>query len=221
MIKFSRGFAVRKYLFVIGVTLILTNCSQADPSIHRIQEFISVQNIDKNKHQWKLNLAKPPQVEFSTDKKYFWELQTTQGHLSILLMPEIAPMHVSSTIYLTLLGFYDDLIFHRVIPRFMAQGGDPQGVGTGGPGYFYTGEFSSHVRHNDRGILSMANRGPNTDGSQFFITLKATPHLDGKHTIFGTVINGLDTLKKIEELGSYSGKTKQEIKILKATIKVK
>ena len=130
-------------------------------------------------------------------------------------------MHVTSTIYLTKLGFYDDLVFHRVIPGFMAQGGDPLGNGTGNPGYKYAGEFDGKTSHNKAGILSMANSGPNTDGSQFFITFKATPFLDNRHTVFGEVVTGLeDTLPKIEGLGQRNGKTKVLIKIIKATIRV-
>jgi cyclophilin family peptidyl-prolyl cis-trans isomerase len=129
-------------------------------------------------------------------------------------------MHVSSTIYLTRLGFYDDTIFHRVIPRFMAQGGDPTGTGRGGPGYKYEGEFDASVKHNRPGLLSMANAGPDTDGSQFFITFVATPHLNGKHTIFGRVVEGMDTVKELEKLGSRNGTPREELQLEKATIAV-
>ena len=139
----------------------------------------------------------------------------------VQLFPETAPMHATSTIYLTKLGFYDDLIFHRVISNFMAQGGDPLGNGSGNPGYKYAGEFEGNLRHDKPGLLSMANAGPNTDGSQFFITFKATPWLDGKHTIFGEVVEGLDTtLAAIEAQGSRSGQTKKAVKIVKATIRI-
>jgi peptidylprolyl isomerase len=102
----------------------------------------------------------------------------------------------------------------------MAQGGDPTGTGRGNPGYKYAGEFSDDVKHTEAGMLSMANSGPNTDGSQFFLTFAATPWLDGKHTIFGQVVAGMEVVNSIEELGSARGKTKEEIKIIKATIKV-
>ncbi len=140
------------------------------------------------------------------------------GPIKVRLFPDVAPMHVSSTLYLTRLGFYDDVIFHRVINGFMAQGGDPLGRGTGGPGYQYDGEFDSSVQHDRRGILSMANAGPGTDGSQFFLTFVPTPHLDGKHTILGEVVDGLPTLDALEQRGSRSGQTREPLRIERATI---
>ncbi len=135
-------------------------------------------------------------------------------------MPDIAPMHVSSTIYLARLGFYDGVIFHRVITGFMAQGGDPLGQGIGGPGYNYDGEFSPSARHDRPGLLSMANAGPGTDGSQFFLTFVPTPHLDDKHTIFGEVIEGMETVKELEKRGSGSGSTSEELLMQSTTISV-
>jgi peptidylprolyl isomerase len=130
-------------------------------------------------------------------------------------------MHVSSTIYLTELGFYDDLTFHRVIPGFMAQGGDPTGTGAGNPGYKYDGEFEGEIGHSEAGTLSMANSGPGTDGSQFFLTFIPTPFLDGKHTVFGKVVTDLDdSLSKIEALGSRNGRTKEAVNIVKASIRI-
>jgi peptidylprolyl isomerase len=122
---------------------------------------------------------------------------------------------------LTTLGFYDNTIFHRIIPGFMAQGGDPLGNGRGNPGYKYAGEFSDDIKHTKGGLLSMANSGPNTDGSQFFLTFTATPWLDGKHTIFGQVVQGMDVLESIEKLGSRSGKTSEEVQLIKAIITIK
>jgi cyclophilin family peptidyl-prolyl cis-trans isomerase len=129
-------------------------------------------------------------------------------------------MHVSSTIYLARTGFYDGLGFHRVIPGFMAQGGDPLGRGTGGPGYQYAGEFDPKLKHDKGGLLSMANAGPGTDGSQFFLTFVATPWLDGKHTIFGEVVEGMGTLQELERRGSPSGQTKEKLEIRTARITV-
>jgi peptidyl-prolyl cis-trans isomerase B (cyclophilin B) len=193
---------------------------KSDPAIAEIDKFIADQKIDKSKTDWKLTLPKPPKLTFTKGKKYVWVLETNKGPMKIRLEPEVAPMHVSSTIYLTRLGFYDGLTFHRVIPGFMAQGGDPMGIGMGGPGYKYDGEFSDAAKHDKAGILSMAHAGPGTDGSQFFITFGPTPHLDGKHTVFGEVIDGMDTLKKLEAAGSPSGKPSEPLKIDKATIVV-
>ena len=185
-----------------------------------IDAFIESQNIDQTKSNWKTSLPKPPQVEFESDKTYYWNLETNVGTIKIKLDPEVAPMHVTSTAYLTRLGFYDDVVFHRVIDGFMAQGGDPLGRGTGGPGYNYNGEFSPSARHDRPGLLSMANAGPGTDGSQFFITFVPTPHLDGKHTLFGEVVEGMDTVSALEKKGSRSGQTSEPLFIEKATIEV-
>jgi peptidyl-prolyl cis-trans isomerase B (cyclophilin B) len=195
--------------------------AKTDPAIAKIDEFIAAQKIDKTSPGWKTSLPKPPKVEFTKGKKYVWVLETNKGTLKIQLEPDVAPMHVSSTIYLTRLGFYDGLTFHRVIPGFMAQGGDPLGVGTGSPGYMYDGEFAATAKHDKRGVLSMAHTAaPGTDGSQFFITFGPTPHLDGKHTVFGEVIDGTGVLDKLEAAGSPSGKPSESLTITKATIVV-
>jgi peptidyl-prolyl cis-trans isomerase B (cyclophilin B) len=188
--------------------------------MEQIDAFIAKQSIDESQPAWKTKLPKPPELKFDPGKSYYWNLDTNQGAMKIKLMPDVAPMHVSSTIYLTRLGFYDGTAFHRVIPGFMAQGGDPLGNGTGGPGYEYAGEFDPKVKHDRPGILSMANRGPNTDGSQFFITFVATPHLNGRHTIFGELVAGKDTLAALEKKGSRSGATSEKLLIEKATIAV-
>jgi len=170
---------------------------------------------------WRLNLEKPEMMTFKRGEEIFWKMTTNKGEMVFKLFPNIAPMHVTSTIYLTEQGFYDELIFHRIIPQFMAQGGDPLGRGSGGPGYEYDGEFDPRVTHNRGGLLSMANRGPGTDGSQFFITFVATPWLDGKHTIFGEIVSGWNVLNEMEKVGSRSGRTSERILIEKATIERK
>jgi peptidyl-prolyl cis-trans isomerase B (cyclophilin B) len=167
---------------------------------------------------WKVQLKKPEMMEFDKNKGYFWILETNKGTIKLKLMPDVAPMHVTSTIFLTKKGFYDGLTFHRIIPGFMAQGGCPLGNGNGGPGYQYEGEFSSRIKHDRPYVLSMANAGTGTDGSQFFITFKAAPNLDGKHTIFGRVVEGRDVVRKLEDAGTPSGKTKEPIIIEKARI---
>ena len=176
--------------------------------------------MDKSNSGWRTKLTKPEKVEFDLAKTYVAVMETNKGPIKIQLMPDTAPMHVTSFIYLSRLGFYDGLAFHRVIPGFMAQGGDPLGNGMGGPGYQYAGEFSPKAKHDTPGILSMANAGPNTDGSQFFITFVPTPFLDGKHTVYGKVVEGMENLKKLEAAGSQSGKTSEPLKIEKVTIQV-
>jgi peptidyl-prolyl cis-trans isomerase B (cyclophilin B) len=119
-------------------------------------------------------------------------LHTTKGDIRLKLFPDKTPLTVLNFVNLTKRGFYNGLTFHRVIPNFMIQGGDPAGNGTGGPGYKFKDEFSPDLKHSKPGILSMANSGPGTNGSQFFITHVPTPWLDGKHTIFGEVVDAQD-----------------------------
>ncbi len=182
--------------------------------------FIAEKQIDRQAPGWRKKLPKPPLLPTDSARTYYWDLETSHGNLRVKLMPEIAPMHVSSTVYLTRLGFYDGLVFHRVITGFMAQGGCPDGSGMGGPGYKYDGEFSPKAKHDRGGLLSMANAGPGTDGSQFFLTFVPTAWLDGKHSIFGEVQGGGDVLKALEKRGSKSGATSERLTLKKATIAV-
>jgi len=191
-----------------------------DPALAACDTFIAEQDIDRTKSGWKSKLPEPPKLPFDAAKSYFWIIETNLGTIRIKLMPKVAPMHVSSTIYLSRLGFYDGVVFHRVIPGFMAQGGDPTGKGSGGPGYEYDGEIDKNVRHDRPGLLSMANRGRGTDGSQFFLTFVPTPHLDGKHTIFGEVVDGMDVVKELEERGSQGGAPSERLVMKKTTIEV-
>lgn len=126
---------------------------------------------------------------------------TTAGSFKVELFEDKAPLTTKNFIDLVEKGFYNGTIFHRVIDGFMIQGGDPTGTGRGGPGYTIKDEFNKELKHTEAGLLSMANAGPNTGGSQFFVTLAATPWLDNKHAIFGKVAEGLDVVQKI-------GKTK-------------
>ncbi len=187
-------------------------------TLQAIDAFIEKQGIDTSKARWRTRLPKPPKADFESGKTWTWTLETNLGTIKVRLLPEAAPMHVSSTIYLTRLGFYDGLTFHRVIPGFMAQGGCPEGTGTGGPGYKYEGEFSPAAQHDQPGRLSMANAGPGTDGSQFFLTFAPTAWLDGKHTVFGEVVEGLDVLSQMEKRGSPSGRPTERVVIEKASV---
>lgn len=135
-----------------------------------------------------LGQAKDPDGLYAT-------ITTRRGVIQLQLRPDIAPVTVSNFVNLATRGFYDGLNFHRIEPNFMAQGGDPAGNGTGGPGYQFEDEIA--LRHNQQGILSMANAGPGTNGSQFFITHQATPHLNGLHTVFGLVQSGNEVVRAL------------------------
>jgi cyclophilin family peptidyl-prolyl cis-trans isomerase len=143
--------------------------------------------------------ASPPQMTIDPKKKYTATLVTPMGNVVIELFADKAPKTVNNFVFLAREGYYDGVTFHRVIKGFMAQGGDPTGSGRGGPGYMFADEFHPQLRHNGPGILSMANAGANTNGSQFFITHGPTPHLDNKHTVFGKVVQGMDVVLKIPE----------------------
>lgn len=126
-------------------------------------------------------------------------IETDRGNIEIELASDGAPMTVANFVNLAQRGYYNGVLFHRVVPGFVIQGGDPTGSGRGGPGYQFGDEFSPNLKHSSAGILSMANAGPGTNGSQFFITLSATPHLDGRHSVFGKVISGMDVVMKIRQ----------------------
>jgi peptidyl-prolyl cis-trans isomerase B (cyclophilin B) len=195
---------------------------ESDAAIKAIDAQIAKAAVKKADAAWRTKLPMPTAVKFSADRQYLAHLMTNKGEIVITFMPAVAPLHVTNFIYLARLGYYDGLTFHRVIPGFMAQGGDPIGNGTGGPGYGFNGEFSESVRHTRPGMLSMANAGPGTDGSQFFLTFVPTPWLDGKHTLFGEVVSGMDALKAIEAVGTKpAGATKEKVVMSKVTIEVR
>ena len=142
---------------------------------------------------------RPPEMALKPDHDYHANLVTEKGTVRIRLFAEEAPETVNNFVFLARDGYFDGTTFHRVIEGFMAQGGDPTGTGAGGPGYSIRDEFHPDLRHDRPGVLSMANRGPNTGGSQFFITHVATPWLDDRHAVFGEVVEGMEVVGAIRE----------------------
>jgi peptidyl-prolyl cis-trans isomerase B (cyclophilin B) len=145
--------------------------------------------------QWKT----PPEMSIDPKLTYKISMETTRGTIELELYPQYAPKTVNNFVFLTKEGYYDGVVFHRVIANFMIQGGDPTGTGMGGPGYKFGDEFVNNPLKHERGVLSMANAGPGTNGSQFFITHAPQPHLNGKHTVFGKVISGLEVVDAIRQ----------------------
>jgi cyclophilin family peptidyl-prolyl cis-trans isomerase len=142
----------------------------------------------------------PPQMQLDPKKHYSAVFHTDKGDFQVELFAAQAPITVNNFVFLAREGFYNGTTFHRVMHNFMAQGGDPTGTGMGGPGYKFNDERGAlELQHTGEGILSMANAGRNTNGSQFFITYGATPHLNGKHGVFGKVVSGMDVVHSIDE----------------------
>ncbi len=156
----------------------------------------------------KLRWDSPPEMQIDTSKAYMAEIETNKGIIEVELHPEHAPKTVNNFVFLAREGFYDGVSFHRVISNFMIQGGDPTGTGSGGPGYSFEDEVKENPLKHEKGVISMANAGPNTNGSQFFITHSPQPHLNGKHTVFGKVVSSQDTVDSIRQ-----GDTIERIKI--------
>jgi peptidyl-prolyl cis-trans isomerase B (cyclophilin B) len=145
--------------------------------------------------QW----PKAPEMQIDVKKIYVATIDTEKGTIELELYPEYAPKTVNNFVFLSKEGFYDGVIFHRVISNFVIQGGDPNGTGMGGPGYKFEDETEGNPLTHETGVISMANAGPNTNGSQFFITHSPQPHLNGKHTVFGKVIKGQDVVNAIRQ----------------------
>jgi peptidyl-prolyl cis-trans isomerase B (cyclophilin B) len=149
-----------------------------------------------------------PGMTIDPKKSYKATIDTDKGTIELELYPQYAPKTVNNFVFLAKDGYYEGVTFHRVISNFMIQGGDPTGTGRGGPGYKFEDELSGNPLKHETGSLSMANAGPNTNGSQFFITHSPQPHLNGKHTVFGKVVSGQDVVNKIQQ-----GDTIKSIKI--------
>ena len=192
-----------------------------DKVIRALDKFRKSKAKTKSK-SWRTRLPQPPVQRFNPKFQYLWHLDTSVGPLVITLLPEAAPNHVTSVIFLSRCGFYNGLQFPRVLKGFMAQGGSPTNTQSGDPGYTMDGEFLTKQKHDKPGALSAANSGPGTDGSQFFLTFVPTPHLDGLHTVHGFVTEGTKTLKAIEARGvKKDGQTpKEKVTILRTWIRV-
>jgi peptidyl-prolyl cis-trans isomerase B (cyclophilin B) len=145
--------------------------------------------------QWKT----PPDMSIDVKKTYKISMETTRGTIELEMYPQFAPKTVNNFVFLTKEGYYDGVSFHRVIANFVIQGGDPTGTGAGGPGYKFEDEFNNNPLKHERGVMSMANAGPGTNGSQFFITHSPQPHLNGKHTVFAKVTSGLEVVDAIRQ----------------------
>ncbi|BAJ64560.1 MULTISPECIES: peptidylprolyl isomerase [Anaerolinea] len=145
--------------------------------------------------QWKT----PPAMMIDPTKTYYATIETEKGNIELELYPQYAPKTVNNFVFLAQEGFYDGVSFHRVIANFVIQGGDPTGTGAGGPGYRFEDEVKNNPLKHERGVISMANAGPNTNGSQFFITHSPQPHLNGRHTVFGKVIKGMEVVDAIRQ----------------------
>lgn len=145
--------------------------------------------------QW----SSPPTMQIDPKKRYSATIETNRGTIEVEFYPQYAPKTVNNFVFLAREGFYDKVVFHRVISDFVIQGGDPTGSGRGGPGYKFEDEVDNNPLKHERGMLSMANAGPGTNGSQFFITHSPQPHLDGKHTVFGKVTKGHDVVDAIRQ----------------------
>ena len=167
---------------LVVATLLLTSCA-VTPS----------ESAPKKKP---MNYSAPPPMTIDTSKQYTATIETEKGSIVLELFASDVPVTVNNFVFLAREGFYDGTTFHRVIPDFMAQGGDPTGTGTGGPGYKFADEFTKHTHV--AGALSMANSCPNTNGSQFFITYSPQPHLDRRHSVFGQLVLGANVLKSIK-----------------------
>ena len=195
----------------------------SDKAIAAIDAQIAANKVNKGVADWRTSLKIPTVATFDPAKKYLWHLTTNKGPMTFQFRPDVAPMHVTSFIYLTRLGYFDGLKFHRVMRGFMAQGGCPLGSGSGGPGYHYGLEVSPAAKHNKPGVLSTANTGrPNSDGSQFFIMFGPYASLDMKYSVFGELVEGFDTLKAFEAVANPGdGPPMEPLLITKATVEVK
>ena len=192
----------------LGLAALLAGCSAATAVAGATPPEVSAQL------QW----SSPPAMVIDPAESYQAVFNTEVGQFTVRLFADRAPLTVNNFVFLARHGYYDDTTFHRVLPGFMAQGGDPTGTGGGDPGYFFEDEFAPDLRFDRPRLLAMANRGPDTNGGQFFITYAPTPHLDGLHTIFGEVVSGMDVVDALRPRDPQTGPDFQGTKLLSVEI---
>lgn len=225
----TKAKTVVKYLTAISVGVLLwaglnqIALAQASDQTHNKTKPIQNSQADSTAPKQKPNTQKTTSSPSSfptskQEKTLIATIETNLGTMKLSLFYQQTPITVSNFMTLAQKGYYNGVIFHRVISGFMIQGGDPQGTGMGGPGYTFQDEFVSELKHHKKGILSMANAGPSTNGSQFFITLAPTPHLDGKHTVFGELIEGEDVLDRIGTTATKMDRPIKEVVMKKVTV---
>ena len=183
-------------LALLGLSL-LAGCGPqpAEPTTVPLKEEQAMPQKAVSEKQW----GSAPKMQIDPDKVYEATVETNRGTMVLELYPQHAPKTVNNFVFLAREGFYDGLTFHRVIADFMIQGGDPTGTGAGGPGYKFEDEVQNNPLTHETSVISMANAGPNTNGSQFFITHSPQPHLNGLHTVFGKVVKGQDVVNSIQQ----------------------
>lgn len=208
---------------VVAGIVIVNVAIFATYQMRRAEDVAEGDNNTMNTTPSQTSYEKPPEMVVDTSKSYTALMQTNQGPIKLQLFANETPVTVNNFVFLAREGYYNDVIFHRVIAGFMAQGGDPTGTGTGGPGYTFDDEIVDALTFDRRGVLAMANAGPGTNGSQFFITFAPTPHLNGAHTIFGAVdpedAESTKTLETIESIPT-SGADRPEESIVIQSITI-
>lgn len=218
---------MKNWFISVGLLFFLSACA----SSHSAQKVVPVQSVCTSCQAKTAETVKPAAVPVPVISQVSStpiqkdegivkvKIETTLGLIEVNLFAAEAPKTAGNFVKLAEKGFYDGIIFHRVIPDFMVQTGDPTGTGMGGPGYQFADEFTAKQKHSKAGILSMANSGPGTNGSQFFITVAATPWLDGKHAVFGEVTGGMDIVKQISMVNrDRNDRPIKEIKMIKVTV---
>lgn len=205
-------------------TVVSPTVRSGDTAVAKIQEYIErnaqAKRPDKSAPAWRTALPMRPKVAFESARAYIWILETEFGPVQVRLLAGAAPEHAANAIYLSLLGFYDGLSIHTIVPGKALESGDPADDGKGSPGYAFSPEATA-AKHDRRGIVSALSQGPSTDDSKFRIMFGPDPSIDPRSTVFGEVENGFDALQRIEALGTPDGRPKRHVAIRRATIAIR